>query len=107
MLLLITLFCTLVSFIIESICLIKDIIFDDLEFEADEILRRTFPKIITKGKYIPIKKYQKKSGLSVQALEDLGLKKLMERSKKDYLKLIQKTELKNKKERLSCALVIL
>lgn len=68
--------------------LIKDIIFDDIEFEADEILKKTFPKIINKGKYIPIKKYQKNSGLVIQELEELGLIKLIQKSKADYLKLI-------------------
>lgn len=73
---------------IEIESLIKDIVFDDLEFEADEILTKTFPKIINKGKYIPIKKYQKESGLSFQELEGLGLKKLTQRSNKYYLELI-------------------
>jgi hypothetical protein len=73
---------------IEIESLIKDIVFDDLEFEADEILTKTFPKIINKGKYIPIKKYQKESGLSFKELEDLGLKELIQRSNKYYLELI-------------------
>lgn len=68
--------------------LLRDIIYDDIQFEKKEILTKTLPGLKSKGKYIPIQKFLKNTDVTIEELKKLGLNELVERNKKYYLELI-------------------
>lgn len=68
--------------------LLRDIIYDDIQFEKKEILTKTLPRLKSKGKYIPVHKFLKNTDVTREELKKLDLNKLVERNKKYYLELI-------------------
>ncbi|RLL39473.1 hypothetical protein D9K79_15375, partial [Acinetobacter cumulans] len=65
--------------------LLKDVIFNNLEFDNEEILEHSLPKLKSKGTYIPIHKYISSSKkIDTAFLKKSGLYKLYERDKKFY-----------------------
>lgn len=70
---------------IEIETLLSDIIFDNLEFENEEILEHSLPKLKSKGVYVPIHKYLISStNIKPSFLKKIGLYKNYERDSKFY-----------------------